>query len=438
MGFQKMNCKDKNSLKKKCRFCNSKKITKIIDFGQVGLAGAFLRPSDFSKEKKYPQQLFFCEECYLLQIINEVDSKLLFKDYFYFSSAIATLRKHFREYAEEVTKEFLLPDKSTVLEIGCNDGILLKPFIELGINKVIGVDPSSNVISTIKDPNIITINDFLTKDLAKSIIKKHGRVDLICANNVFAHVNNMHDITSAIKELLKPNGVFIFEVHYIGSLIDEVQYDMIYHEHIYYYSLITLQKFFAKFKLEVFNIKPIQIHGGSMRYYVRNEGKLIDKKISLKILNLQKNELEKGYDKKSTFLNYAQDVDLTRKNLMHLLKYIKQQNQSIVGYGASGRANTLIQYCNIDNSFLDYIIDDAPMKHGYCTPGSHLEIRSRDSLEEKLPDYIIIFAWSFFSEIIEKNIQYLHMGVKFIIPLPEVKIIFSKSGNITEKIHKID
>jgi len=430
--------KKNSSQKKTCRFCNSNKITKIIDFGQVGLAGAFLLPNEFSKEKKYSQQLYFCEDCYLLQIINEVDSKLLFKDYFYFSSAIATLRKHFREYAEEVTKEFLIPDKATVLEIGCNDGILLKPFIELGISKVIGVDPSSNVISTIKDPNIIKINDFLSEDLAKSIVKKHGQVDLICANNVFAHINNMHDITRAIKELLKPNGVFIFEVHYIGSLIDEVQYDMIYHEHIYYYSLITLQKFFAKFKLEIFNIKPIPIHGGSMRYYVRNEGKLTDKKISLKILNLQKNEYEKGYDKKSTFLNYAQDVDLTRKNLMSLLKDIKRQNQKIVGYGASGRANTLIQYCNIDKNLLDYIIDDAPMKHGYYTPGSHLEIRSRDSLDEKLPDYILIFAWSFFSEIIEKNIQYLHRGVKFIIPLPEVKIIFSKSGKIIEKIYTTD
>ena len=430
--------KNNNPQKKTCRFCNSNKINKIIDFGQVGLAGAFLLPNEFPKEKKYSQQLYFCEECYLLQIINEVDSKLLFKDYFYFSSAIATLRKHFREYAEEVTKEFLLPDKATVLEIGCNDGILLKPFIELGINKVIGVDPSSNVISTIKDPNIIKINDFLSEDLAKSIVRKHGQVDLICANNVFAHINNMHDITRAIKELLKPDGVFIFEVHYIGSLIDEVQYDMIYHEHIYYYSLITLQKFFAKFKLEIFNIKPIPIHGGSMRYYVRNEGKLTNKKISLKMLNLQKNEYVKGYDKKSTFLNYAQDVDLTRKNLMTLLKDIKQQNQSIVGYGASGRANTLIQYCNIDKNLLDYIIDDAPMKHGYYTPGSHLEIRSRDSLEEKLPDYILIFAWSFFSEIIEKNIHYLHRGVKFIIPLPEVKIIFSKSGKIVEKIYTTD
>ena len=428
--------KKNNSHNRNCRFCNSQKITEIINFGDVGLAGGFLLPNEFPYEKKYPQQLFFCEDCFLLQIINEVDSKLLFKDYFYFSSAISTLRKHFREYAEEVTKEFLIPNKSVVLEIGCNDGILLKPFIELGIKKVIGVDPSSNVISTIRDPDIIKINDFLTENLARSIIKNHGKIDLICANNVFAHINDMHDITRAIKLLLKEDGVFIFEVHYIGSLIDEVQYDMIYHEHIYYYSLITLQKFFKKFDLEIFDIKQIAIHGGSMRYYVRNKGKLIDKETSLKIINLQKSEYQKGYNISKTFLNYANDVEITRKNLMSLLREIKNKNESIIGYGASGRANTLIQYCNINDEILDYIVDDAPMKQGYYTPGSHLEIKSRESIEENIPDYILIFAWSFFNEIIEKNIKYLHKGVKFIIPLPEVKIISSHSGEIIEKIYQ--
>ena len=428
--------KVKNHHKLNCRFCNSNKIEKIIDFGEVGLAGGFLLPNEFPKEKTYPQQLYFCEDCFLLQIINKVDSKLLFKDYFYFSSAIATLRKHFREYAEEVTKEFLIPDKSTVLEIGCNDGILLKPFIELGIKKVIGVDPSSNVISTIKDPNIITINDFLTEKLSESIVNKYGKVDLICANNVFAHINDMHDITRAIKNLLKPSGVFIFEVHYIGSLIDEVQYDMIYHEHIYYYSLITLQKFFSRFELEIFNIKSIPIHGGSMRYYVRKIDKLKNEKISLKVINLQKNELQKGYNFKKTFINYAKDVETTKLNLMSLLHKLKNNENTIVGYGASGRANTLIQYCNIDTNLLDYIIDDSPMKQGYYTPKSHLEIRSRESLKEKMPDYILIFAWSFFNEIIEKNISYLHEGVKFIIPLPEVKIISYQSGELIEKIYQ--
>ena len=421
---------------KKCRFCSSDRIFKIIDFGEVGLAGAFLEQKDFKIEKKYPQQLYFCENCYLLQIINKVDTKILFKDYFYFSSTISTLRNHFKKYAEEVTKEFLKPENSTVLEIGCNDGILLKPFYELGIKKVIGVDPSSNVISTIENENIIKYNDFLTFELSKKILDEHGKVDVICANNVFAHINDMKDVTKAIKYLLKPSGVFIFEVHYIGSLIDEVQYDMIYHEHIYYYSLLTLQKFLSEFELEIFDVKEIKIHGGSMRYYVRNFGELKDNKISSNLINLQKSEYKKGYDKKSTFINYAKEVNSTKNNLMSLLKELKKEKKKIVGYGASGRANTLIQYCEINDSLIDYLIDDAPSKHGFHTPGSHLKIYSRDKLEDDNPDYILIFAWSFFNEIVQKNIKLLESGIKFIVPLPKVKIIYFESGSIIEKVYE--
>lgn len=430
-----MKTSDSTSNLTNCRFCNSHKITEIIDFGKVGLAGAFLRPENFSAEKKYAQQLYFCEECFLLQIINRIDPELLFKDYFYFSSAISTLRKHFREYAEEVTKEFLIPQKATVLEIGCNDGILLKPFVELGIKTVIGVDPSSNVISTIKDPNIITMNDFLTERLAKVITAKYGKVDLICANNVFAHIDDMQDITRGVKELLAPKGVFIFEVHYIGSLINEVQYDMIYHEHLYYYSLLALQNFFSKFELEIFNVKAIPIHGGSMRYYVRHLGQLNDRPISFNVLNLKKVEYASGYSSSAVFKRYAEKVELTKVNLLSLLRKIKSQNKTIVGYGASGRANTILQYCDIDNKLLDYIVDDAPMKHGYFTPGSHLEIRPRKALKIKTPDYILIFAWSFFDEIIKKNMDYFSSGVRFIVPLPEVKIFSYEQEQFIEKVY---
>lgn len=420
----------------KCRFCSSKKIIKVIDFGSVGLAGGFLLPEKFKDEIKHPQQLYFCEDCYLLQIINKVDAKLLFKDYFYFSSAISTLRNHFRNYAKEVTEEFLIPEKSTVLEIGCNDGILLKPFLDLGISKVVGVDPSTNVISTIKNKNIITYNEFLTEDLSIKILNDIGPVDMICANNVFAHINDMKDVTKAIKLLLKPDGVFIFEVHYIGSLIEEVQYDMIYHEHIYYYSLLTLQKFFKQFSLEVFNIKPIPIHGGSMRYYVRNLDISKNKKLSENVINLQKKEYEKGYDKKITFINYSKKVNDTKTNLMALLKDLKKLGKSIVGYGASGRANTLIQFCGINNTLLEYIVDDAPIKQGLYTPGSHLKIYSREKLEEETPDYILIFAWSFLNEIIKKNMNLLTKGTKLIVPLPKVKIIYFDSGKILEKLYE--
>lgn len=416
-----------------CRFCASPNVSQIIDFGSVGLAGAFLKPDQFAAEKKYDQQLYFCSDCYLLQIINKVPPTVLFKDYFYFSSAIATLRKHFRSYAKEVTEKFLIPKKSSVLEIGCNDGILLKPFVELEVKTVIGVDPSSNVIETIKDPNIIAINDFFTRERALKIREDYGPINMICANNVFAHIEDMHDVTAGIKTLLADDGVFVFEVHYIGSLIDEIQYDMIYHEHLFYYSLLALQNFFKGFDLEVFDVKPVDIHAGSMRYYVRHKDESNDKSVSLNVINLQKREREKGFDKLETFQSYADKVAQTKTDLMALLADLKQEQKSIVGYGASGRANTTIQYCGIDDRHIDYMIDDAPAKHGYYTPGSHLEIKPRSALEENTPDYILIFAWSFFNEIIEKNMAYLKQGVKFIVPLPEVKVFSWQDGQIVEK-----
>jgi len=420
----------------KCRFCNSKNVKLIIDFGFVALAGAFIGQHQFSDEKKYGQQLYFCKDCYLLQIINKVDPKVLFKDYFYFSSAIKTLRDHFAVFANEVTKRFLIPGKASILEIGCNDGIMLRSFSKLKIKTIIGIDPSTNVISTIKEPDVITINDFFTEKAAEEIKNKYGAMNMIVANNVFAHIDDIHDVTKGINKLLAKDGVFIFEVHYIGSLINELQYDMIYHEHLYYYSLLALEKYFSRFDMEVFDIKPIPIHAGSMRYYVRKKGELKQIALSNDVINLKKQEIASGYDKEAAYLNYAYRVEKTKIALIKLLDHIRDaENKSVVGYGASGRANTLIQYCQINSTHLKYIIDDAPAKQGFYTPGSHFLIKSREALEIEKPDYILVFAWSFINEIINKNMKYLMSRGKMIIPLPAVKVISYENGEIKEKLY---
>ena len=229
-----------------CSFCGSDNMSLVIDFGDVALAGAFLKTEQFREEKKYKLQIFFCKNCYLLQIVNKIPPEILFKNYFYFSSAIGTLKEHFKEYAEEVTKRFLIPDKATVVEIGCNDGVLLNPFSKNGVRTVIGVDPSENVVKSISNPDIIVVNDFFSENVAQKILDKYGSADLIAANNVYAHISDIHDITSGVEKLLSKDGVFIFEVHYIANLIEEIQYDMIYHEHLYYYSFIALEKFFSQ------------------------------------------------------------------------------------------------------------------------------------------------------------------------------------------------
>lgn len=401
-----------------------------MDFGKVALAGGFLVPEQFESQPKFKMRLVFCEDCYLLQIQDRVPPELLFKDYFYFSSAITTLKNHFREYAKEVTARFLTPSTATVVEIGCNDGVLVNPLAEQGIKNVIGVDPATNVVKTVGNPKVNIVNDFFNEKTADDILSRFGPADLIVANNVYAHVDDMHGLTRGIEKLLGPDGVFVFEVHYIRNLLEEFQYDMIYHEHLFYYSLLALDNFFKTFQLEVFDVKPIQIHAGSMRYYVRRTGHLKKEKISDAVLDLRKNELTSKYDKVETYLDYANACNETRIALMDLLNKLKSNKKKIFGYGASGRANTIIQYCGITNTTLDCIIDDAPAKHGFYTPGSHILIQSRERILKDNPDYVLIFAWSFIKEVIGKNLTYLENGGKFIVPLPEVRIVSMVDGEI--------
>ena len=253
----------------RCSFCNSAALTEIIDFGDVALAGGFLKEADFAREPRFSLKVCFCGDCYAVQVPEKVDPKLLFGNYFYFSSAIRTLREHFIDYATEVVARFLdQPGRSTVLEIGCNDGILLRPFADQGVRTLIGVDPATNILKAIDDNRINVINDFFGERVAGEVVAKWGHADMVVANNVYAHIADINGVTRATNQVLGPDGVFIFEVHYLGKIVQDLQYDMIYHEHLYYYSLLALENHFARHGMVVFDVKPIPIHGGSMRYYV--------------------------------------------------------------------------------------------------------------------------------------------------------------------------
>ena len=396
-----------------CAFCENDSLDLVMDFGPNALAGGFLSKDQFEDEKFYPMRLCFCSSCFAVQIIDQIPPNDLFKEYFYFSSSIKTLSNHFEGHAKKMTKRFLAdPQRSSVLEFGCNDGILLRPLAQEKIGKVIGIDPATNVINSIKDKNIITINDFLNISSAQQIIEDHGKVNLIFANNVYAHISDMRNITQAIKSLLTEDGVFIFEVHYLDKIINELQYDMIYHEHIYYHSYISLENHFKNFDLKIFDAEEIPIHGGSMRYYVSHSNSNIASKISENALLIKERELKQEFHLLKTYQNFASSIEKTKIELMNFLQELKRQGKRIVGYGASGRANTLIQYCGINEDHLEYIIDDAPAKLGFYTPGSHFEIKSK-----------IVFAWSFFKEIAMKNTDFLAKGGKMISPLPSLQVI---------------
>jgi methylation protein EvaC len=406
-----------------CRFCFSEKLVPVIQLGNMPLAGGFLRKLSESKtEKLYPLEIAFCANCYLLQSVNVIDADTLFKDYFYHSSAIKTLVNHFSELANDIKNELQKKKNSFVVEIGANDGTFVKALLKENVN-AIGVDPARNIIEPLIKKGLPFINDYFTKSTAQRIKKKYGKADIIFSSNTLAHIEDMHTVIGGVKFLLKPDGYLMFEVHYIENLLQEMQYDFLYHEHQYYYSLITLKKFFALHDMEIFDVKPISIHAGSMRYFVKHKN---DKThaIAKNVTQVLKNEMNSQFDKVETYITYGEKIAKTKKDLLKLITKLKSQNKSIAGYGASGRGTIIMNYCGLTNAFLDYVIDDAPAKLNTYTPGNHLKIVSSNILYTKnKPDYVVIFAWSFMDEIKKRNEKYLKTDGKFIVPLPKVKIV---------------
>lgn len=368
-----------------CAFCYSE-ILPVHDFGSVALAGGFLKPEQFADEKVYPLNLCYCPNCHAVQLAEHVEPDVMFREYFYFSSSNETIRSHFREYATDVIERF---HPKSVIEIGCNDGVLLTPLRESGV-RVIGVDPSSTVP---KGPDIV--NDYFTPEIARKL----GRMDVVIANNVFAHISDINTATMAVSEAMKDDGVFIMEAHYLGDMINDLQYDWIYHEHIYYYSLLSLEAHFRRHGLRVFDVKHVPTHGGSMRYYICKDSR----EESPEVAALREREKREGLDRYSTYQHFSKRILQHREDMRRLI------NGKVVGYGASGRANAIIQYCGLDVS---YIVDDAPAKHGYSTPGTHVPIYSRDSLEYDIPDSVVVFAWSYLDEIKSK------CDLPMIVPFP--------------------
>jgi len=408
-----------------CRFCQGSNLAKILDFGNVPLAGGFLREQDFPHEKYYPLTLNFCRDCYLVQVSEVVSADVLFKEnYFFFSSAIRTLVDHFKEFAQETYERFLKKiSQPSILEIGCNDGVLLKPLSELGVRSI-GVDPATNVVKMINLKDFTVINDFFTEKLALKIREKYGRLEAILSSYSFAHIDDMIDVMKGIKCLLKDDGIFIFEIYYLGTLIGGMQYDMIYHEHMSYYSIITLISFLKQHDMEIFDVKYIPgVRSGAVRFYARNIGQRTEE-ISSAVKNMIQYEQNKGFDKIEIYAEYAEKVNATRDQLVSLLDRLKREGKMIVGYGASGRGTTIMNHCGIDRRYIDYVVDDAPAKQGFFTPGTHLPIKPWEyTAKSRFPDYIVLFAWAFTDEVIKKRQDYLKQGGKFIIPLPEVKIV---------------
>lgn len=409
--------KGKFETRKTCRLCKSSSLTLILDLGLLPLAGNYLLKKDLGKEEFFPTRVYFCSSCYLVQLVDVITPKKIFEDYRYLSSM--SLEKHFEEYAREMSE--LINKGSFAVEIGSNDGVLLGPLKKRGF-KVLGVDPAKNVAKVATDRGLPTIINFFSQSVAKAIVKTNGQADAIFANNVLAHIDDMDEIGNAVKILLKDTGIFVFEVHYLLDLIEGLQYDFFYPgEHLTYYSINPIIRFWDKFGLDVFKVERIPIHSGSIRVYLRNKNR--NSKIDKSVFDLLKLEERRKLNRMETYEKFSKEVGNHKQKLKTLINSLKKESKQISGFGAAGRGNTLLNACGIGNSLIDCIYDKSPERYGRFTPGTHILIVDSDKFDESNSDFSLILAWSYTSVIIEKEEEFLKRGGKFIIPLPKIKII---------------
>lgn len=406
---------------KKCIICGNTKLFLYLDLGKSPLANSYVKKSDLQKrEVAFPLRVFYCNHCHLAQLTDVVDRKLLFDDYAYFSSTSPQLHQHFKDYANEVFSAFPVQAKQFTLEIASNDGILLKYFQKLGA-KVLGVDPAKNIAKMAQKNGVDTLPVFFNSNVAQSILKKYGHAGVISANNVLAHTDDLRGIIKGVKKLLDLKGVFVFEVQYLGDLLQKNEFDNTYHEHICYFSLAPLMTLLEKHGLHIFDVKHVETQGGSLRVYAGHTPLLFPVNNSVKNLLLQ--EKKQGLYNITTYQNFGKRLQKTKNNFLEVLQDIKLQNKKIAGYGAAAKTTTLLAYCGIGKNIIDYIVDDSPHKQEKYMPGNHIPIVSSKELKKNTPDYVVLFAWNYADSIIKRESWLKEKGVKFIKPIPNVQII---------------
>ena len=407
--------------KNECRICSSNNLELILDLGKQPPSNAFIKKENLEKhEDKFPLRLYLCKECYLLQLLDIVDKGILFKEYLYMTSASKPIVNHFEKYAYDVYEEFLKQSKNPlVIEIGSNDGTLLKEFKKLGA-MVLGIEPAKNIAKIANDAGITTENSFLNHHIVKkkSLEKK---ASVIVGNNVFGHIDDLKEFMKCVKMLSKEKGVFIFEVPYLLNLIQKLEFDTVYHEHLSYFSLIPLIRLMDEFNLEIFDVKKQKVHGGTIRVFVSK------KRNFKKTTNFEKMiKFEKDFriNEIQTYQKFSENVKELKNKLQNKLLKFKKEGKIIFGYGAPAKGNVLLNYCNIGTKFLDYIIDTTPLKQGLYTPGMHIPVKSdKENIEKPSQQIALLLAWNYEEAIINKEKLFLKNGGKFLIPIPTPKTI---------------
>lgn len=408
-----------------CRSCGNTDLLPILSLGHTPLANALLTHEQLARrEEMFPLELVFCPQCTLVQINETVSPEKLFREYLYYSSFSDTVLMNARNIADRLVERCGLNKDSLVVEVASNDGYLLKNYQEQGI-PVLGVEPARNIAREAEEHGVPTVSEFFNVQLAEQLLEEYGAADIIHANNVVAHVADLHGMVAGMAVLLKEDGVAVIENHYVKDMIDHTEFDAIYHEHVCYYSATSFCNLFAQHGLILVDVEHLPVHGGSLRvYFQRADGpRSLEKESKMRVESLLNDEASWGVDQFAFYQDFGEKVERLRSNLLELLRNIKRDGMGIAAYGASAKSTTLLNYYGIGKETLDFVADRSTVKQGRYTPGTHLPILSPAALLDQQPDYILLLTWNFAEEILEQQAEYRKRGGRFIIPIPELRVL---------------
>lgn len=406
----------------KCRTCDSLKLYRFLDLGHHPHSDQFRKKEQVNTPVIfYPLNVVICEDCGFVQLDYVVDPTILYQDnYPYESSVTETGKKHYHSFAKSVVGDFKFGAEDLAVDIGSNVGVLLEGFKLMGL-KINGVDPAPNICEIAEKRGIPTINDFFGRNAAEKIIASKGKASVVTGTNVFAHVDDLNSLVEAVKLLLhEKKGIFVIESPHLLHLIEKLEYDTIYHEHLSYISIEPLIPFFGKHGMEIIKIEQKDIHGGSIRIFVSRKGNYAIHQSVSDVVNLEK---KFGLRDKKKLQEFAEKVENNKREINHLLGKLKSEGKRIVAVSAPAKGMTLLNYCKIDRQVLDYVTEKSKLKIGLFTPGDHIPVYPDSRLLEDQPDYALLLAWNFAEEIMNNNKEFRARGGKFIIPIPTVKIV---------------
>ena len=403
----------------KCLICQSP-FDPFLSFGKMPIANGFLTPEQFGAEYFFELKVGFCEKCKMVQLAEHVDRERMFhENYAFFSSTSARMTQHFALFAEHVRKDFLKAADPFVVEIGSNDGIMLSHFADAGVRHL-GVEPSANVAQVARDKGINTISKFFDENLARDIVAQNGQADAILGANVMCHIPYMHSIMAGVKALLKPQGLLIFEDPYLGDIVEKISYDQIYDEHAFYFSVSSIGYLCKEHGLEVVDIAPQNVHGGSMRYFIAHRGA---RSVSSAVSKQQAKEHSLGLHQAETYTRLRMNIERSRDDLRSLLQRVKQEGKRVVGYAATSKSTTVTNYCGITPDLVNFICDTTPLKQGKYSPGVHIPVKPHESFAADYPDYALLFGWNHGEEIMAKETGFTKDGGKWIVYVPKVQVL---------------